>query len=125
MAGTRLAGPGVWVDRLDPHDLQKSAHPLAIDRVTFPAHEHQQAPASVNRMLQMQLVQAPHQPEIVLRLRARLVVEAAAGDAQDLALVPDAQLRAWIDELPPLFYRPSCLDFFLSQSRSTVSSPIF
>jgi hypothetical protein len=112
MTDTRLTGPAPRIDRLDPHDLEKPRHPLAIDPLTFSPQQHDQAPASVNGVLQMQLVQAPHQQEILLRLGTRLVVKAAPGDAQNFALLPDAGSRAWAHEFAQLFYRPNCLDFF-------------
>ena len=50
----------------------------------------------------------------------RLIV-AAAAELQQFALMPHTDLRIRADQLAQTCYNPSCLDFFLSQSKSTVS----
>src|SRR5213596_2397454 len=76
-------------------------------------------------MFQMQLVQPPHQGEVLRTLGHRFVIESAARNADQLALPLQAQFGAWLDQLLPAAYRPSCLHFFLSQSTSTLNWPIF
>src|SRR5690606_20747427 len=104
---------------------QQPFHPLAVDLVPALVEQYRQSPAPVNRMLQVQLVQQTHQRQVLLALRARLVVVSAAADTQQFALVTNARLFDLLDQFSSRSDRPSCLDFFLSQSRSTVNWPIF
>ena len=121
MARLRQTRLGFGVDRFDPHQVQQPHHPLAIDVQTLLAQKHRQLATAINRMVQMQLVQPSHQAQVLLRLRAAPVIIAAPAQVQQLALVPHADLRVGANEFVQACQRPSCLDFFLSQSRSTVS----
>ena len=80
-----------------------------------------QAPAPIHRMVQMQLVQPPHQRQVLRALGHRLVVERAARDPHQLALPSYAQFCTWRHQVLPRPHNPNCLHFFLSQSPSTVS----
>ena len=62
------------------------------------AQEHPQLATAINRMFQVQLVQSPHQGQVLLRLRAALVIVTAAAQFQQLALMPDADLRIRTDQ---------------------------
>src|ERR1035437_9419010 len=71
----------------------------------------------------MQFVDAPHQPQIFLRDRARLIVDRAAADAQHLCLLLDRKVVLRVDHRfalssPALVSAPS------KKSFSSVSSPI-
>ena len=120
-----LAQVRLGINRLDPHGPQQPHPPLAIDPPALLAQGHTQLAAPLDRMGQMQLVQPPHQGQVLRGLRARFVVVGAAGQTQQLALVPQADRGRRGNELAQACQRPSCRDFFLSQSRSTVSCPIF
>src|SRR5258706_2258383 len=73
----------------------------------------------------MHLNEQLHQRQVPLGLRHRFVVEPAARDPDQFALPTEAQLFAWRNQFLPRDYRPNCLHFFLSQSTSTLSCPIF
>ena len=79
---------------------------------------------AVVRVIQMQLIDPPHQLQVLLRDRARRVVHAAAIEVQKFTLSLHGQLPFPVDHLRPLGpgKRPSA---FAKKSRSTVSSPIF
>ena len=116
-----LAQVALGIGYFHPHQLQQAPHPFAIDRPTFASQQRCQSPAAIERMLQVQLVEPAHQHQVLLALGHRLVIEAAARDAGQLALLAQTQFGAWLDQISPDRYRPSCLHFFLSQSASTVS----
>ena len=81
-------------------------------------------PAAEERVLQVQLVNAPHQDQIPLRCGRRPVVLARARELQNLALPLQRQLVATVDHHFALAssMRPSATD---KKSFSKVSCPIF
>jgi hypothetical protein len=80
-------------------------------------------PAAIERRPGILLIQQPHQQQVLRALAHRLVVQAGAVDAQQLALSPHTDLRvAPIHQRPHLVNRACRL--FLSQSSSTFSRPI-
>src|SRR5262249_114261 len=93
--------------------------------VATTGQQHSQPPTAVDRMFQVQLVELAHELEVLLRLRARLVVVGRPTDVQQFALVTDAWLGQGFDPRSSLSGRPNSFHFFLSQSKSTVSWPIF
>src|ERR1017187_6077758 len=71
----------------------------------------------------MEFVDVPHQPQIFVRDRARLIVDRAAADAQHLGLLLDGKVVLGVDHRfalssPALVSAPS------KKSFSSVSSPI-
>ena len=65
----------------------------------------------------MQLVQPPHQGQVLFALGHRFVIETTARNADQFALPLDAQFETWGNQIAPDLYRPSCLHFFLSRSK--------
>src|ERR1017187_1867241 len=120
-----LAQRPLGIHRLHPHQLQESDYSLAIPLPAFPLQHRRQAAAPIYRTGQVQLVQPPHQGKILRGLHHRLVLEPAARDPHQLALPSYAQFGTWHHQVLPEAYSPNCLHFFLSQSASTVSWPIF
>jgi hypothetical protein len=59
---------------------------LAIDRMSLGLERHRHLSAAVERKLQVQLVDAPHQRELVVARRLRLVIHAGSRYLEQLAL---------------------------------------
>src|SRR6266540_3364855 len=76
------------------HQLQQSLHPFAIHQSALSLQQGREASAAIHRVFQMQLVQPSHQGEVFLAFRHRLVIEAAARNAHQLALPLQAQFGA-------------------------------
>src|SRR5215467_955086 len=75
------------------------------------------------RVLQVQLVQPPHERKIARRHRNRLVVDAAPGDPQGSALLRHRQLVIAVDHRLALG-NPALPSAASKKSFSSVSSPI-
>ena len=96
--------------------------PAAHLQALLPEQVAQHAAAG-ERIVQMQLVDAPHQPQIFVRDRTRLIVDRAAADLQHLGLLLDGKVVLGVDHRfalssPALVSAPS------KKSFSSVSSPI-
>ena len=90
---------------------------------TLLAEQTAQHPAAGKRIIQMQLVDAPHQPQVLVRDRMRPKVGAAAADTQCLGLLLDGQLVRGADHcftlsIPALLSAPSKKSF--SSARATI-----
>src|SRR5277367_1326397 len=72
----------------------------------------------------MQFVHLPHEKQVVLRHRTRLVVNAAAADRQHFGLPPDRKLVLAVDHLLAL-RRPALVSAPSKKSFSKASWPIF
>lgn len=88
-----LRQPGSRVDCLQPHQSHQSLYPLSVycqsvDLLEFSHH----SPATVERQLGVNAVDQVHDLEIVLAFRNGLIVVARAGNAEQLALLDDAQI---------------------------------
>src|ERR1043166_8980681 len=72
----------------------------------------------------MQLIQPAHEGEVLGAFGPRLVVIRAARNPQQFALLAHREpLYQVFHQIHALLHKPSCLDFFLSQSNSMVSWP--
>ncbi len=104
---------------LEAEQAQESLSPLPIDANVFP-----DLPRAKERPLDIQAVDLPHQGEVLGRLPERLVVAAAASQADQLTLTRHAQvLVVRIDALPLDLSRPQQL--FFNHSPSIFSRPIY
>lgn len=112
------------VECLDPHTAHEGGDMQPPDLKTLSSQLFGYAARAIVEVIQMQLIDPPHQLQILLRDRTRRVVHAAAIGPQQLTLPLHRQLCFPIDHLRPLGpgKRPSAVD---KKSRSTVSSPIF
>ena len=61
MPRVRLGGPGVPVERLDPHPAHQGGHVLAAHGHAVEAQQVPEHPAPGKGMQQMQFVELPHQ----------------------------------------------------------------
>jgi hypothetical protein len=77
-----------WVMAIRPH---------AIHDVALSTEHHRQASAPVNRVVQMEFVEPPHEPKVFLGLQTRLVVVSGSTDFQQFALATDARLVCHFD----------------------------
>jgi hypothetical protein len=87
------------------------------------AEQIAQHPAAGERVVQMQLVDLAHQPQVFVRDRARLVVDRAAADAQHLSLLLDGKIVLRVDHRFALS-NPALVSAPSKKSFSSVSSPI-
>lgn len=86
----RHAGARLAVDGLQAHPAHQPPHPMATEGPALPAQVPTHLPTAVEGMCEVQLVDAPLQPQ---RLRARRpgpVVPRGAAHAQQPALLPQA-----------------------------------
>src|SRR6218665_919163 len=75
-----------------PRLLPPTAAPQAFAPELIAHH-----PCAHERVLQVELVQPPHQPQVALADRARQVVHRAAADTEQLGLARDAQVMGTVD----------------------------
>ena len=83
-----------------------------------------QHPAARERVLQVQLVDAPHQLQVRFADRLEVVVHRAAADVQQLGLALDGQLVVTVDHRLALS-NPALVSAPSKKSFSSVSCPIF
>jgi hypothetical protein len=99
-------------------------HALAVDRLAvLPQHPGQPSRAQ-ERPLREQLVEPPHQPEVVVVGRPRGPVHARPGDPQQIALPADRQIGMVAIEQRSPVRNAHLPDLRAKKSRSTTSSPI-
>src|SRR6202789_1752059 len=112
------------VDRLDPHPPHHRRDPLPTDRDAFATQQIAQHPAARERMIEVQLIDPPHDRQISRRNRTGIVIQAATADPEYLSLSAQWQLVPAVNHRfalsnPAL---PSAAD---KKSFSSVNSPIF
>src|SRR4030042_5509548 len=110
--------------RLDLHQAHETLDALAIDDQPLAAHRSSDTAAPVERELQVQLVDTPHQREIFRVRTDALVVQARSVDPEDLALATHRGRFVRRDKLATDLHR-SRSSPLAKKSRSTVNSPIF
>ena len=120
----RLAGAGCPVDRLKTHQTHQRTRPATADAHALAAQMTDDLTGTVERMLQKQLIDAPHPRQGLRALALGRVIEPGAPDRQQTALTTQAQFRVRAPYHRPArgpAHRPDPLD---KNSRSTVNSPI-
>ena len=120
----RLRGVRPAIERLDRHALHHRSNPAATDRDALAAQQVAQHPAARERVVEMQLVDPPHDRKIRRRYRTGPVVEAAAAQLQKLCLPRQRERMLAVDHrlalsMPALPSAPA------KKSFSSASSPIF
>jgi hypothetical protein len=90
--GRMFAGE-VWllVNRLQSHLLHQSTHPLAIHRVALPPQPARHLSRTEDRIRQVRFVDHPHQPQVHVGFRLRLVIVARPRQAEEFALPGNRQ----------------------------------
>ena len=118
--GVRIAGPRRPIDRLKPHQTHQTAGPAAPDPHALAAQMKRHPARAVERILQEQIVDPPHQRQRLRALPRRLVVERRPPDRQQTALPAQAQRRMIALHHRPTLgpaHRPDPRD---KRSRSTI-----
>lgn len=110
--------------RLQAHDPHQPLNTFAIDVTAFGFENLGKLAASEERHLEMQLVDASHQRELLNVGLDRLVVQHGPANAEQLALTSDGEWQFWLDHRATIRHR-RCPSPRAKKSRSTVSSPIF
>ena len=86
----------------DCHRPHQPLHPLAVHRPAAVRQHRRDRPRAVRRVLQVHLVDLPHEPEIVRGLGDRRVVRRAPREAQQVSLPPQADRRVpRLQQTPP------------------------
>ena len=123
MRGMRPAGIGTRGQRLQSHEPHEAAHSLAVHRVALTAQYRGHLTAAVEGMRGIDLVDAPHQCQVLLAL-ARwplLRVPACAVQPDEITLPANTwDAHAGLNQSAlGAQVKPNCLDFFFSHSTST------
>jgi hypothetical protein len=84
----RLGGSGLWSQRRDAHLAHQPLHALAIDATPFAIEHRHHPPRAQERPGREQLVDPPHQLNVVVIGRRRPIY-ARSRNAQQLALPAD------------------------------------
>src|SRR3974377_2353032 len=118
-----LAGVRAPIDRLDPHALHQCHDMAAANRNALAVQQIAQHSAPRERVIQMQLVDPPHDLQVLDRDGPRLVIDGGPADVQSLRLPGDGKIVIAVDHrfalsMPALVSAPS------KKSFSSVSSPI-
>src|SRR5512135_310883 len=115
----------VWlaVQRLDAHAPHQRGHVLAADLEALAVEHVAQHPTARKRTLQVEHVDALHQPLVGLRDSAWHVVHVASTDAHQLGLPPDRQRVVAVDHRFALSM-PALLSAPAKKSFSKASCPI-
>src|SRR4051794_8560284 len=106
------------------HPLHQRADMLPADLEALRRQQVTQHPAACERILEMQLIHAPHDGKIGVRDGPRLVIDAALADTQQLRLLRDRQIVGTIDHRLGLS-KPALPSAPSKKSFSNVNSPIF
>jgi len=89
----RLAGPRLRAGRRNSHPAHQPPHALAVDGMSFRPQHCRHPPRAEERPSREQLVDPPHQRQIVVIVgRRRRSIDAGAGNAEQHALPADRQL---------------------------------
>jgi hypothetical protein len=119
----RLGGARTTIERLYPHPPHERFDMPTADLAPIGSQQASQHPRTGERELQMQPVEMPHDRQIGVRHRARLVIDAAAADLQNFRLLCDRQIVLAVDHRFALS-NPALVSAPSKQSFSSVSSPI-
>ncbi len=113
----RLARPRLRPQGGDAHPAHQPPYPLAVDRLALRPQQRRHPSRAEERPSQEQLVNPPHQREILGTGRRRWAIDARARDPEQLALSPDREpsLRT-IDE-------PTTPELVEGPERSSSGSP--
>ena len=93
------------------------------ERDALPVQEVAQHPAALKRVVEMQFVEAAHDPQILGRGWPGFVVDGAPADAERLGLPGDRQVVLTVDHRLALS-NPALVSAPSKESFSRVSSPI-
>ena len=124
VARLRVARARPPIDRFQAHQAHQPTHPTTPHRHALAPQVARHLSAAVERVLQRQGVDPPHQCQALRALPPWRVVHRRTADAEQRALTADAQRVVAVDHLqalgPAQRWNPR-----RKKSRSTVSSPIF
>jgi len=124
VARRRLRGARPGSERLDPHAPHQPLHALAVDAQTLCPQHCGHPTRAEKRVGRIQLVEPPHQRQIVVVGRPLRPVHPGSAQRKQLALPSDRQIgMIAVEQNFPvrLAHRPDLLD---KKSRSTVNCPI-
>ena len=93
MVGTREAGAGLRINRLQPHQPHQTADPLRIDRISPRPQPRRHLRHPVKRRFRKLLIDPVHQHQIVGVIPLRFVIHRRAGEPQEFTLPEDRNHR--------------------------------
>src|ERR1700733_7045653 len=112
------------VDRLNAHPPHHRRDPPPPDRDVLATQQVAQHPTAGERVIQVQLIDPPHDRQISGRHRTGIVIQAATADPQHLGLSAQRQSVPAVDHRFALS-KPALPSAADKKSFSSVSSPIF
>ena len=125
MLRVRDAGARLAVDRLQAQQPHQPPHPVPTDGHPLTRQMAYHLPSAVERVLQVQLIDAPHQRQVRRALADRRVVQRRAAQSKQGALPAQAQVLVVTFNHLPSFVPSQSLSPRAKKSRSTVNSPMF
>ena len=87
----RPTGVGLWIEGGNPHQLHQVLYLLAIDRAPQILQIIPNPATAIERAFEMDLVDQPHQSQIIIRHSHRLVIHRGAIEIQQLTLAGHLQ----------------------------------
>ena len=112
-------------NRLQAHQPVQPAYPLDIDQIPHASQMLRHPGYPVKRLVQVLLIDDPHQIQIVRVFRTGLVIHATSVYAKKFALPGNAQIRVISFNHHPLFFKPKTYNsFFFNQSFSIFNCPM-
>ena len=124
MLRVRDAGAWLAVDRFQAQQPHQPPHPVPTNPYSRARQMAHHLPAAVERILQVQLVDAPHQRQRLRALAHWSVVERRPAQFQQSALPGQAQTSVLPFDHQHALGPAQCPSPRDKKSRSTVSSPI-
>ena len=118
-----LAGVRAAIDRFDAHVLHQRRHMAAPNLHPLAPQQIAQHPRARKGEIEMQLVKAAHQLQVLVRDRLRLVIDRAPRKAERLRLPDNREVVAAVDHRFALS-NPAFVSAPSKKSFSSVSSPI-
>src|ERR1700680_2657391 len=125
MARVFAAGVRLLVNRLNSHQPHQAPYPLAVHFIALAPQLRHHPPGAVKWPFQIQLINPPHQRQIIRARRSLIVIERRARHFQQLALLHDREIRVQASNhrhTVDLAQRP---DLSRKKSRSIMSCPTF
>src|ERR1035438_3451619 len=118
-----FGGVGAAIDGLHAHPSHQRFDMPAANFQALLAKQIAQHPAAGERIVEMQLVDLAHQPQVCNRDRMRLVVDRAAADVKNLGLLRDGKIMLGVNHLFTLS-NPALVSAPSKKSFSRVNWPI-
>ena len=119
-----IAGSWRLIDRLQAHQTHQTPNAMTADAKAFAAQLTHHLPGAVKWILEKQLIDAPHQRQVLRFLALRHVIERRPADQKKAALMAQSQIGVIAADHAFTFPPAHRLSPLAKKSRSTVNWPI-